>query len=254
MPEQILPEWNKKQPPKPWHATSFTRSEDESKVSTVPYRATSLNVEDHRAVLPLQGFGKLWQKTYKVRLGGVKTNPRQVMSTWKENYAAFWPKCDKFHAPLRDIAADEVVLPKLGMPRRVRLSTGVILLHADDESFSLLTPPRHPFSGWITFSASDKDSGTTAQVQTLMRAFSPFYEVGLRLGIHEMQDEMWKQMLRNLAAFFGVRESVEATAVCVEPKLQWRQYSNVWHNADLRSSFHMIASPLRWCRDRACGR
>ena len=33
------------------------------------------------------------------------------------------------------------------------LSTGVLVLYADDESFTLMTPQGHVFAGWITFSS-----------------------------------------------------------------------------------------------------
>ena len=35
----------------------------------------------------------------------------------------------------------------------VKLSTGVFVLYADEESFTLMTPQGHMFAGWITFSA-----------------------------------------------------------------------------------------------------
>ena len=35
----------------------------------------------------------------------------------------------------------------------MKLSTGVMVLYADEESFTLMTPQGHMFAGWITFSA-----------------------------------------------------------------------------------------------------
>jgi hypothetical protein len=42
----------------------------------------NLNVQGRREVGALQGFGKLWQKTYRVRLAG-------VVEAWKENFDKF---------------------------------------------------------------------------------------------------------------------------------------------------------------------
>ena len=42
----------------------------------------------------------------------------------------------------------------------MKLSTGVMVLYADDESFTLMTPQGHMFAGWITFSRHER---TTAR-------------------------------------------------------------------------------------------
>ena len=39
--------------------------------------------------------------------------------------------------------------------------------------------------------------------------------------------------------------------VCVDPKLQWREYKNVWHNAGIRPAIRMMTAPLRWGRARS---
>ena len=52
----------------------------------------------------------------------------------------------------------------------MKLSTGVLVIYADDESFTLMTPQGHMFAGWITFSAYEEDGGTVAQAHVLMRA------------------------------------------------------------------------------------
>ena len=55
----------------------------------------------------------------------------------------------------------------------VRLSTGVLVLYADEESFTLMTPQGHTFAGWITFSAWDEGGCTVCQVQSMARANDP---------------------------------------------------------------------------------
>ena len=58
----------------------------------------------------------------------------------------------------------------LSMPGGLKLSTGVLVLFADEESFTLMTPEGHMFAGWITFSSFVEDGETCAQAQVLMRA------------------------------------------------------------------------------------
>ena len=41
------------------------------------------------------------------------------------------------------------------LPGKMKLSTGVMVLYADEESFTLMTPQGHMFAGWITFSATE---------------------------------------------------------------------------------------------------
>ena len=51
------------------------------KVTGVAEGATNINVEGRRAVGPLQGFGKLWQKTYRVGLENAGVTPAEVIKT-----------------------------------------------------------------------------------------------------------------------------------------------------------------------------
>ncbi|MBK6433999.1 hypothetical protein [Candidatus Amarolinea dominans] len=77
-----------------------------------------------------------------------------------------------------------------------------------------MTPQGHMFAGMITFSAereTNPDSEaeqtaltTCAQVQALVRASDPLYEIGFRLGLLKEEDIFWKYTLTALADFFGV--------------------------------------------------
>jgi len=242
------PQPEKKQPR---DAAYWAKYAETLKVSGVAEGATNINVEGRQAVGPLQGFGKMWQKTYRVRLPGAEVSPAGVIKTWKENYKDFWPEGNMFYAPLAGITPGEVALISGSLPGGVKLSTGVMVLYSDDESFSLMTPQGHPFSGWITFSSFEDEDATVAQAQVLMRANDPLYEMGLRMGGHKMEDQMWQQTLANLAKHFGVYEPVETNVVCVDPRLQWRAYKNVWHNAGIRSALYMMTAPLRRSRARS---
>jgi hypothetical protein len=63
--------------------------------------------------------------------------------------ASFWPKRNRFFAPLAGIAPGEVAVVDVSMPGRIKLSTGVLVMYADEESFTLMTPQGHMFADWI---------------------------------------------------------------------------------------------------------
>lgn len=137
----------------------------------------NLNVAGRRLTGALQGFGQMWQKTYRIRLEGAAVGPKQVIEVWKENYASFWPSTNRFYAPLSGIAPGEVGRINFAQGP-IRLSTGVMVIYADEESFTFMTPQGHPFAGWITFSAfQEEGSPTVAQVQVLIRASDPVHEM-----------------------------------------------------------------------------
>ena len=79
--------------PEPRDAAYWARYAETLKVAGVAEGARNINVEGRRAVGPLQGFGKMWQKTYRVSLAGADVTPVEVIKTWKENYKDFWLRC-----------------------------------------------------------------------------------------------------------------------------------------------------------------
>jgi hypothetical protein len=210
-----------------------------------PAGAINLNVAGRRVVGPLQGFGQLWQKTYRVRLHGAGVTPAEVMRVWKEHFKDFWPRGNHFYPSLTGIAPGEVALLDLAMPGGARLSTGMLVIYADDESFTLMTPQGHMESGWITFSAYVEDGVTVAQVESLARANDPFFEVGFLVFAHRTQERFWQQTLRSLAARFGVDGRVWMARACLDPDWQWSYAWNAWHNAAIRTALYLAAAPLR---------
>lgn len=216
-------------------------------VGDVPSEAINLNLEGRSVHSPIQGFGRMWQKTYRIDLGNGIT-PHEVIKVWKAEFPSFWPKGNAFYGPLTGIAPGDVALLNLTMPGRVKLSTGVLVLYADDESFTLMTPEGHMFAGWITFSAYEKNDGTTAQAQVLMRASDPLYELGLGLGGHRKEDKFWEQTLKSLAAFLVIDGRFEMKHVCVDKKRQWRRARNIRQNAAIRSGIYAFGTPFRAMR------
>jgi hypothetical protein len=214
-------------------------------VTNAPEGAVNINVTGKSLVSPIQGFGKMWQKTYKVPLEGSDVTPVEVIKEWKANFPSFWPPRNFFYGGLTGVAPGDVALLNLSMPGRLKLSTGVFVLFADDESFTFMNPQGHMFAGWITFSSYQKAGVTTAQAQVLIRANDPIYEVAMICGGHRKEDRFWKQTLTNLARHFESSGDVDMQVVCVDKKRQWANAKNVWHNAAIRSGIYMTGAPLR---------
>lgn len=212
--------------------------------AVVPEGATDL-IEGKRLLGPVQGFGQLWQRTYRVRLDGTTLTPREVIAIWKERFPSFWPRGNRFYAPITGIEPGEVALLQLAVAGPVRLSTGVMVLYADDESFTLMTPQGHMFAGWITFSAAEDEGATVAQTQVLLRTQDPLIELSYLLGASRMEDRFWERTLEALAEHFGARGVVSKTIVCVDPRWQWSRATNVWYNVGIRNTLHALAAPIR---------
>ena len=207
-------------------------------VADMPAEATTFNVEGRQVVGPLQGFGQMWQKIYRVRLSGSSAKPVDVIKIWKESFSKFWPEGGDFYAPLTGLAPGEVALIHISGPAKTSLSTGVLVIYADEESFTFMTPQGHMFAGWITFSSYVEDGEPVAQAQLLIRANDPLWEIAFRLFASRQEDEFWHQTLRSLAAEFGVKGHVQQDTSLVDPRLQWSQARNIWHNAAIRSALY----------------
>jgi hypothetical protein len=198
-------------------------------------------VEGKRLVGPVQGFGKLWQKTYSVRLAGIDTSPAAVIAAWREGFGSFWPKGNDFYPPLTGLDPGEVALLSAAGPAKMKFKTGVMVLYADEVSFTLMTPEGHMFAGWITFSAFDKGDDVIAQAEVLMRAQDPIGELGLTFGGHGKENTFWEQTLAALAASLGAPQAeVTTRVVCVDRKRQWSRAKNVRHSVAIRSTLHMM--------------
>jgi hypothetical protein len=223
------------------------------KVGAIPEGAATLNINGRQVVSPLQGFGPMWQRTYRVRLSGCKASPRDVVKNWKENFATFQPPQNKFYPPLSGVKPGEIVfintnLPIApGTPGIIPMKSGVLVLYSDDEMFTVMTPEGFPISGWNTFSAFEEDGYTVAQVQGLIRTTDPIYEFGFRFmgGEHE-EDKVWFSVLTALASHWGVKGQVQFHKVLVDPQVQWKYSRNIWKNAALRTFFYSLAAPFRW--------
>ncbi|MDX1447418.1 MAG: hypothetical protein R3246_00010 [Acidimicrobiia bacterium] len=197
-----------------------------------------LNLSGRRLTGPQQGFGPMWQKTYRTRIPGVA--PEHVIAEWKANFGQFWPSISRFNAPMAGIAPGEVG----GIKSMQLLSTGVLVLYADDTSFTFMTPEGHPFAGWVTFSSYD-DDGTVGQVELIIRPSDPLWDLAFMLGAGRGEDWMWQHTVTELARHFGVEAKCETKVVRVDRRRVWKNWRNVKNNAAIGSLGDLLTRPLR---------
>jgi len=236
----------------PRDAANWAKPVDKLRVTGTPAGALNLNVEGKQVVGPLQGFGRLWQKTYRVPLSEANVSPQDVVRVWKEKLPELMPNDSRFYPSITGVQPGEVIIINATLPGVPgTISTGVMILYADEEAFTVMTPEGHPESGFNTFSAYAEDGVTIAQIQSLARANDPIYELGFRfMGGSSQQEKIWHHVLTQLAAQFEVPAQVTMQKTCVDNRLQWSQAKNVWHNAMIRSTLNL---PVRTAR-RVFGR
>jgi hypothetical protein len=210
--------------------------------------AINANVRGRRLNAANGGFGRLFQKTFTVRIGS-DVPPQTVIATWKARFGDFWPKGQRMFLPASGIAPGEVGLINASIPGTPMMATGILVVYADDVSFSFMSPEGHPFAGPLTFSAhTNEDGRTVAQVQELTRASDPFWELAMMVPVlgDRMQNDIWRTTLANLALHFGsVDATVHSKIVIVDGRRQWRNAKNIWQNAAIRSG---LSAPLRLIR------
>jgi hypothetical protein len=224
-----------------------------ARLSTTAKGAGTDTVTGKRVAGPVQGFGQMWQKTFSIRLPADEHPPEDVVAHWKEKFPTFWPKGARFYAPLSGIAPGEVALlevpPIPGSP--VKMSTGVMVIYADRESFTFMTPEGHALSAWITFSAYRDGDETVAQAQALERTSDPFIELSYMFGANRQNDRFWVTTLVNLATSLGAVDPVVTTQiVCVDKRRQWKYVRNLRFSPAVQMATSTVTAPARWVRRR----
>lgn len=215
-------------------------------VDAPPPEAQNINVEGRKTQSPREGFGQLWRKTYRLPLTGADVTPEQVIATWKEHFSDVQPPENRVYPPLMGMKVGEVVLIEAQSAGAPPISTGVLVMEADEDSFKLATPQGHPEAGWVEFCAERREDGVVvAQVQSVARASDPLYEVAFRLRGSEEQERIWHHVLNGLGDYFGVHETVEFRREMLDPAVQWAKVLNVRHNAMIGTVLHHLMSPVR---------
>jgi hypothetical protein len=211
--------------------------------------AVGYNVEGRLVSGPHQGFGRLWKRDYWADLG-TEVTPEHVIAQWRAHFGDYWPKGGHFHGAATGISPGDVAPLAVGPDHGPKLATGVLVIYADDQSFTFMTPEGHMFAGLITFSAGSIEERTEVRISILLRTNDPLYELGWPV-LKLVEDRFWPGVLRNLAAGLGVGAvTVQSHTECVDRRRQWRRWRNVRHNAGIRSAWHTLAAPVRWMRGR----
>jgi hypothetical protein len=76
-----------------------------------------------------------------------------------------------------------------------------------------------------------------------VRANDPLFEFGFRyMGGSAQQERIWQHVLTALATHYGLVGQVKVQKTLVDPKLQWSEAKNLWHNSVIRTTLY---SPIR---------
>ena len=230
-------------------AANWAISAGPLEVPEMPPEAINMNMQGRRCVGPVDGFGQLWQKTYRLRVNKASITPAAIIAALKENFPGFQPDYNRFYPSPRGISPGEVVLIDSKTPGGT-VSTGVMVLYADEWSFTFITPQGHPESGWVTFSASKDGNTTVAQILGLARASDPVYEAAFRVIGSNMQIKIWRHVLTSLAKHLKVPAEITVEPRRVDSGMQWGQAGNVWYNAQVRTLFGVPFRRLTARRNR----
>ncbi|HEY6201628.1 MAG TPA: hypothetical protein VI056_01170 [Candidatus Limnocylindria bacterium] len=224
-----------------WAATVRTLN-----VGAVAEGALNANVQGRRPSGALQGFGQLWQKTFRTRLHDADLGPADVIRVWKAEFSTFWPRglgVPRMFAPLTGIAPGEVGVINIDVPGGVVLSTGVLVIYADDESFTFMTPEGHMFAGWITFNAAQENADILLQIQVLIRAYDPLTELAMMFGGGRREERFWERTLQAVAGRFGLPDAVVESEISrVDGRRQWSRVGNIFRSSNFRPR-------VRWLRN-----
>jgi hypothetical protein len=179
-------------------------------------------------------------KKYRLRIKEMKLETQQIVSLWRAEFPTFWPPGNYFYPSGKlSVSPGTQAVLNLALPGGLVLATGLMVIYADDTSFSFITIQGHILSGWITFSSYQEDSETIIQVNPLFRASDPLMELSLRFGAAKEEDKFWHATLGNLARRLGVHGQISQEDVLIDPRFRWNEFANVWYSAAVRSSFYM---------------
>jgi anti-anti-sigma factor len=220
--------------------TGWATSVDRLSLAGIPAGVMNINVDGRRISSPVRGFGRLWEKRYRLCLHDTDLDPKQIIAIWRSEFPDFWPKGNHlFPSGNASIAPGTTALLNLTLPGGLVLVTGLLVIYADDTSFSFMTAQGHILSGWITFRCFRKNSSTFIEVHPLFRASDPLMELGFRLGAAAQEDLFWHETLGNLARRLGTHGEVAQQNILVDPNIQWNRFANIRYSAAIRSSVYM---------------
>jgi anti-anti-sigma regulatory factor len=212
------------------------------RVPAMPTEAINLNVAGRRTAGPTQGFGQLWEKTYRLDLTDTGITPEKIIEAVKANFPRFQPPGNRFYASQQGIRPGEIILINADTPGGL-VATGVMVLYADERTFTLITPQGHPEAGWVTFRSYVEEGRTIMQIQGLARASDPVYELAFRVAGSKLQQGIWTHVLESLARHVGSASKVDFHRELIDHKVQWTGFFNLWKNAQVLSLLYSITHP-----------
>lgn len=224
------------------NAACWAKPVDALRVPPMPAEARNLNVNGRRAVGPVNGFGPLWQKTFQLFIQDSSVAPEKAIALLKKNFPRYQPSFNHFYPSEKGIEAGELVLIDSSTPGGP-VSTGVMVMYADERSFTFNTPQGHPECGFVSFSASEMDGGVIVLIIGLARASDPLYEAAFRIAGSKIQTRIWKHVLTSLALDLGYPPEITMTQECIDNRIRWREFRNTYYNAQLRT---LMNEPRRW--------
>lgn len=209
-------------------------------IDDMPAGAMTVNIRGRETTSPVRGFGRLWDKRYRFRIEGSAPEPRDIISLWRSEFQRFWPPGNRFFpSGGSSISPGTVAVLNLSLPGGLILATGLMVIHAGEQSFSFITIEGHMLSGWITFSSFREQGATIIQIHPLFRAGDPLMELGMRYGGAEQEDRFWRDTLINLASRLGVLGELSQRDVLIDPSFNWRESGNILKSAAIGSTLYM---------------
>jgi len=169
--------------------------------------------------------------------------PQELITFWKHELESFWPEAGELYRRNTSLEAGQM----LGIDLEagpLRLSTGAVVAESTPGSFTILTPQGHMLAGWTRCEATAEAGGTRARVLIEMRASDPIYEMGLKFGGHRAEERFWAELLWNLAARFDERPRIRLVRRRVDGRRQWRHWTNIRHNAGIRTTLRRLRRAL----------
>ena len=195
---------------------------------------------------PIQGFGKMWQKTYQVRIPAERVSAADLVATWKQRFPEFWPEGNRFYAPLTGIEPGDVALLNMTLPgedEALDRRDGAVrrrgVVHADDAAGPhvrrLDHVQRHPERG----RHRRPGAGAHARERPDLRARA--HDGRAQAGGHLLAAHAHRRggPLRPRGRRWRPRSSASTS------KRQWSSWRNVWQSSAIRSTLYTLGAPGR---------
>jgi hypothetical protein len=204
------------------------------KVTEKPEGAMLRNMDNRRLQPQINVFGKMWQKTFWLMIDKPELTPKDVITKLMQNFVVFQIPENFFYPTSKGLSPGALVFIDSKTPGGI-VSTGIYVLYVDDTSFTYITPQGHPEAGWITFSAREQDEKIRLQIQGLVRAADPFYELAYAIAGQAFQEKIWLNVLTQMAKHLAIEDNGQM--VKYKPADNWQccRAGNIWYNAQIRT-------------------